>query len=170
MAYIYTPPIPIHTNPHLHTKPTPKLQTKCTLKPLDHTYPSFNHIGYTSHIGYTKYITWAHYTFPHPQHKPTTTSQQIHITYNNHKASTTSTCHSPTNTHNSLLITPISQLTTSTPHINITTHIGCITYVTHTHLKTLKTKTIHYYTWNNSTIILLGGDIHTNPPSPTHPT
>jgi hypothetical protein len=42
-------------------------------------------------------------------------------------------------------------------------YIGQINYTTHLHLKTPKTKNTKYYTWNNSKIILLGGDIHPNP-------
>ena len=115
-------------------------------------------------------ITWAHYIIPQLHHTPTTTIYKIYITYNNHKASITFTYHSPTNSNNILLTTIINQLVILTPHINITAYIGCITYVIHTHLKNpkTKTKTIHYYTWNNSTIIILGGDMYTNQRPSSH--
>ena len=46
--------------------------------------------------------------------------------------------------------------------INIT-NIGTICHITHLHLKTPKTKLIYYYTWNNTKILLLCGDIQPNP-------
>ena len=51
------------------------------------------------------------------------------------------------------------------PHIiiNNVDKIGNICYITHLHLKTPKNKPTQYYTWNNSTIILLSGDIQLNP-------
>ena len=49
------------------------------------------------------------------------------------------------------------------PPIQPTIHISTILYITHTHLKTPKTKLIKYYTWNNTTFITLSGDIETNP-------
>ena len=86
----------------------------------------------------------------HPYHKATTTLPYNHP---NHTY----------NTHNTTQPIPLNQPTLQTPIIIFITHISTIRHTTHTHLKHPKTKVTHYYTRNNSIIILLGGDIHTNP-------
>ena len=45
---------------------------------------------------------------------------------------------------------------------------GQIRYITHLHQRNPKTKTTRYYTWDNSKIILLGGDIQPNPGPLSH--
>ena len=127
--------------------------------------PSFTN---TLILTFTTSITWAHYNSTHSHHTPTTTTYPTHIIYNNHTTSTTSTYHNPTNSHVINQTTTINPPPTLIPHINITTYIGYITYVTHTHLKKPKTKITYYYTWNNSIIILLGGDMHINPGPLSH--
>ena len=114
-----------------------------------------------------------HHTILPPKSVHTPTYQTCPTQQPNHKSPITSPYHTypeneyHINTHNPSPITTITQLTTSIPPINTTSHIGYIKYITHIHLKTPKNKNIHYYIWNNSIIILLGGDIHTNPgPSP----
>jgi hypothetical protein len=68
-----------------------------------------------------------------------------------------------TNTHNNRPHTTINQPPTPKIIIHNITYIGQIRHITHLHLKTPKAKTTRYYAWNNSKIILLGGDIQPNP-------
>ena len=92
-------------------------------------------------------------------------------THSHHKASTTSPYYNPNNMHNTIsTISTISLTHSETPNIPITTitYIGNFQHITQTNLKKPKSKVIKYYTWNNSIIILLGGDIQTNPGPPLY--
>jgi hypothetical protein len=100
------------------------------------------------------------------------THTQNHTTQNTYTNKPTIHHKSPTYPHyqNYTNITqPTTQYTTpkKPPTPNIITHniiyIGKICHITHLHLKTPKSKPTKYYIWNNSKIILLGGDIHPNP-------
>lgn len=65
--------------------------------------------------------------------------------------------------------TILGQQTTPTIPINTITYIGYIRYNTHLHLKTPKIKLLQHYTWDNTTLITLSGDIESNPGPPlTH--
>lgn len=123
------------------------------------------YITHTTH----SYTQWQKLHFIH--NTPTPKHQYTHpeVLFNhhlNHYIATTSTYHNyyPTyTTHMPLPYSTIKYTTPPTPQIKITTHIGNIRHTTHTHLRTPKNKTIRHYIWNNSTIILLSGDIQINP-------
>ena len=66
-------------------------------------------------------------------------------------------------THKNIHYIPTSIPTTPLIIVHNFINIGNIYHITHLHLKTPKSKTIHYYTWNNSKIIILSGDIQPNP-------
>ena len=108
----------------------------------------------------------------HTHTYPSTSKTHSHSTYlPQHQSPTIPTHTTHTQTHNIHDITsfiaqtkPIPPVTT----ITITTYIGTIHHITHTHLKTPKIKTIHYYTWTNFKVLLLSGDIETNPGPPSH--
>ena len=88
-----------------------------------------------------------------------------HIIYTHHKAT-----HIYLNSSNIPLNIPtisnhtrIPNLIPTTTLINTTNFMGHIYYITHIQYKTPKIKTIKYYTWNNSALILQHGDVEPNP-------
>ena len=115
--------------------------------------------------------TYAHTNLLTSQNITHTTTHTPHTTYMIHTSTITSPHDNYTHTHN---ITNTAQNTipqkSPPPHtlINNINNIGNICHITHIHLKTPKTKNIQYYTWNNSTLILLCGDIQLNPGPLSH--
>jgi exonuclease III len=98
----------------------------------------------------------------HNNTKPTT---HIHITHQLHNISPTYPySHSDTtNAHNNMPHTTANPSPIPNIIIHHITYMGQISHITHLHLRTPKAKTTKYYTWNNSKIILLSGDIQPNP-------
>lgn len=137
---------PSHTT--IHKKPLPPKQT------------------YTMIITLLITLTYAHTYHLSPHITTHTTTPTPNIEHTIHKSTTTSPYHKytpPSNTKNtSQHTTPQKPPPTHTP-INNINNIGTICHTTHSHHKTPKTKIIQYYTWNNSILILICGDIQLNP-------
>ena len=162
--------------------------------PISNTHPLTKNINtnpskihatyhpYLSKITYTLIviliITQLHYNTP-PTHNTqlTTPPQTPHKTYQyqlhpqqqNHKSSITSIYPNvPHTTPHPIQHKSHQTYTPIIPHIQTITFLGHFYYITHTHLKCPKYKLIQHYIWNNSKIILLSGDIESNPGPLSH--
>ena len=69
---------------------------------------------------------------------------------------------------NQVYIIHTTNSTITIPPIHSITHIGHIYYITHTHYKNPKIRSINYYTWNNSLLLLQHGDVEPNPGPPSN--
>lgn len=90
------------------------------------------------------------YTFT-PTGIPPKGKLHIHTKYTQYPHTTTPR-HTHTHAYNNNLITLIVD----------TNFIGTILHISYTHLKKSNYKTIHYYMWNSSTLILLARDVSPN--------
>ena len=112
------------------------------------------------------------YTQTHPLTIQNNTQPYTHTHITQHLTTKSPTCtyyHKYTNTtYNYTQHTTLGNM--PTPHIIIHNimNIATIHHITHLHLRNPKFITTHYYTWNNSKIILLGGDIQPNPGPLSH--
>ena len=139
MSHTHNKVTPTHAHNHILniTSPLhPNLPYNTTITIPTHNY----NLNYTHQIHNTTIpITYTHINHQHPYN--TNTSHTHYHPYNHQQK-----------THNYPLI-----------FINALSYIGHIYYITHTHKQKPKIKPIKYYTWNNSTLISLHGDIHPNP-------
>ena len=161
LSHMYTHLLPFSTITLPHTN-SPKTCTQ------QHTYPPTITLTLITIL----LITQTSYnTSPthNPQLQPS--HQNSHKTYpcqlptqQPHKSSITSPYHNYTlQTLHPTQHIPQQSHTPNIPHIQTITHIGHFYYITHAQLHSPKYKQIHYYTWNNATLILLSGDIEKQP-------
>ena len=155
LLYNKTSPLPKQNKPTSNKYPQSHAPTNIKIY---HTYNTL--VVLTIIIIYTHTHTLTSYKspIPTPHHRSTQTY--------NHKSTITSTHQDHTHSHNThdppkyqaqhKIYTPMLPIIT-------TSLIGHIQHITHLHLKTPKTINIHYYSWNNSTLIILSGDVKPNP-------
>ena len=124
------------------------------------TYKSTLNPHQTNHNNYT---TPPH-QYPHRpyniQHSTTTITFKLQ---DNHKSPITSPHYKHTHDTQHLTQHILQTNPPLIPPIQPTIHISTFLYLTHTHLKIPKIKIIKYYIWNSMTLLILSGDIETNP-------